>query len=573
MMKNLFFLTLILLFVSCNYNLVNKWENYDESEEIKTNATIENKRLQFKRIQSISNDKNQLINGFEREIFNFLENEYDLTKELVHEKSIPEIQQSVIDGKLTYYKLSLFYLTRIYLIEFDKESYLNSIISINKNILREAKNKDKIKNTNIYSLHGIPILLKDNIGFKGLPTTAGAHSLKNNFTDDASIVKQLKDSGALILGKTNLSEWANYFCYGCPNGYSAMGGQTLHPYGRKILDTGGSSSGSGVSTTSNLAAASLGSETSGSILSPSSANSLVGMKPTIGNVSRAGIVPISSTLDTAGPMTKFVIDNILIYNAINDFDPLDDYSVENYDIKIKEVVENKLEEYTIGYYKSFYERDSLYKNAIDFLIEDGVKLQAIDAPQIRLEGFAKILDEDMRYDLRSYLFFYGSKNLKVEDISSIIKYNEMDSVERAPYGQGIFKKIIQDTMTINDFEDLKFELMNKGNEFFDIPMNKYNLDAVLSINNYHAGYAAMAHNPCLTVPMKLRENNEPAGLTIIGKSFQEQKLYEIGYFFEKKYKGKDPTEKLNYLTKVTSSSTSSSIRRSPRFSKKEPDLY
>ena len=542
-MKNLSFLTLILLLVSCNYNLINKWENYDESDEIKTNATLENKRLQFKRIQSISNDKNQLINGFEREISNFLENEYDLTKELVYEKSIPEIQQSVIDGKLTYFKLSLFYLTRIYLIEFDQESYLNSIISINKNILREAKTKDKIKNNNIYSLHGIPILLKDNIGFKGLPTTAGAHSLKNNFTDDASIVKQLKDSGALILGKTNLSEWANYFCYGCPNGYSAMGGQTLHPYGRKILDTGGSSSGSGVSTTSNLAAASLGSETSGSILSPSSANSLVGMKPTIGNVSRAGIVPISSTLDTAGPMTKFIIDNILIYNAINDFDPLDDYSVENYDIKIEEVVDNKLDKYTIGYYKSFYERDSLYKNAIDFLIEEGVKLQIIDAPQIRLEGFAKILDEDMRSDLRSYLFFYGNKNLKVEDISSIIKYNEMDSVERAPYGQGIFKKIVQDTMSINDFEDLKFKLMNKGNEFFDIPMNKYNLHAVLSINNYHAGYAAMAHNPCLTVPMKLRDNNEPAGLTIIGKSFQEQILYEIGYFFEKKYKGRIPPKK------------------------------
>ena len=540
MIKNLSFLTLILLLVSCNYNLINKWENYDESDEIKTNATLENKRLQFKRIQSISNDKNQLINGFEREIFNFLETEYDLIKELVYEKSIPEIQQSVIDGKLTYYKLSLFYLTRIYLIEFDQKSYLNSIISINKNVLREAKTKDKIKNNNIYSLHGIPILLKDNIGFKGLPTTAGAHSLKNNFTDDASIVKQLKDSGALILGKTNLSEWANYFCYGCPNGYSAMGGQTLHPYGRKILDTGGSSSGSGVSTTSNLAAASLGSETSGSILSPSSANSLVGMKPTIGNVSRAGIVPISSTLDTAGPMTKFVIDNILIYNAINDFDPLDDYSVENYDIRLEEVVDSKLEEYTIGYYKSFYERDSLYKNAIDFLIESGVELQVIDAPQIRLEGFAKILDEDMRYDLRSYLFFYGSKNLKVEDISSIIKHNEMDSTERAPYGQGIFKKIIQDTMSINDFEDLKFELMTKGNEFFDIPMDKYNLDAVLSINNYHAGYAAMAHNPCLTVPMKLRKNNEPAGLTIIAKSFQEQKLYEIGYFFEKNYMGRIP---------------------------------
>ena len=116
----------------------------------------------------------------------------------------------------------------------------------------------------------------------------------------------------------------------------------------------------------------------------------------------------------------------------------------------------------------------------------------------------------------------------------------MDSVERAPYGQGIFKKIIQDTMTINDFEDLKFELMNKGNEFFDISMDKHNLDAILSINNYHAGYAAMAHNPCLTVPMKLRKNNEPSGLTIIGESFEEQKLYEIGYFFEKKYRGRIP---------------------------------
>ena len=148
----------------------------------------------------------------------------------------------------------------------------------------------------------------------------------------------------------------------------------------------------------------------------------------------------------------------------------------------------------------------------------------------------------MRHDLRSYLFSFGNKKLEVEDILTIIKYNEMDSIERAPYGQGIFKKIIQDTMSINDFEDLKFKLMTKGNDFFDIPMDKYNLDAVLSINNYHAGYAAMAHNPCLTIPMKLRKNNEPAGLTIIGKSFQEQKLYEIGYFFEKTYEGRIPPQ-------------------------------
>ena len=138
--------------------------------------------------------------------------------------------------------------------------------------MNEARKKDILGNDNIYSIFGIPILLKDNIGFESLPTTAGAYSLRQNYTKDAFITKKLKSEGAIVLGKTNLSEWANYFCSGCPNGYTSLGGQTLNPYGRKIIDTGGSSSGSGVATTSNLSSVSLGSETSGSILSPSSAN-------------------------------------------------------------------------------------------------------------------------------------------------------------------------------------------------------------------------------------------------------------------------------------------------------------
>lgn len=131
-----------------------------------------------------------------------------------------------------------------------------------------------------------------------MPTTAGAEALKGNQTGDAFIVERLKKNGALILGKANLSEWAYFFCGECPSGYSAVGGQTLNPYGRKIHDTGGSSSGSGVAVAANLAPVAVGSETSGSILSPSSSNSIVGLKPTIGLLSRGGIVPISSTLDT-----------------------------------------------------------------------------------------------------------------------------------------------------------------------------------------------------------------------------------------------------------------------------------
>ena len=545
-MKIIFRLTLVLFFLSCETGL-EKWKSYDQKAEISKNSLNENKKLQYKRIQSISSDKNDLISGYEKEINNFIETKYDKLASKILEKSIPEIQQSIIKKEFNYYDLTLFYISRIYLIEFNKNTYLNSIISINRNALDEARVRDKTGNADIYSIFGIPILLKDNIGFEGLATTAGAHSLQNNYTRDAFIIEGLKDKGAIILGKTNLSEWANYFCSGCPNGYTALGGQTLNPYGRMIIDTGGSSSGSGVATTSNLSSVSLGSETSGSILSPSSANSLVGMKPTIGNVSRTGIIPISSTLDTAGPMTKYIIDNIIVYNAINEYDNKDSYSKQNRDIQIKNVINFKPNEIKLGYYSNFYKNDNVYKNAIDFLRQKQIELIEIDAPKVNMAGFAKILDEDMRKDLKDYFLKYGNDDLSVSDIKSIIDYNNLDSIERSPYGQSIFKKIIRDTMPKDDFLKLKLRLMAEGNKFYDIPIDKHKLDAVLSINNYHAGYAAAAHNPALTVPMGLRENNEPAGLTFISKSNSEQTLYELGHYFESNFSGRVPPENSKWL--------------------------
>ena len=545
-MKIIIRLVLILFFVSCESGL-EKWKSYNQSAEISKNSSNENKKLQYKRIQSISSDKNDLIAGYEKEIKKFIETKYDNLTYKILEKSIPEIQQSIINEDYSYYDLTLFYISRIYLIEFNENTYLNSLISINKNALDEAKLRDKEGNTDIHSIFGIPILLKDNIGFEGLATTAGAHSLQNNYTRDAFIVEGLKEKGAIILGKTNLSEWANYFCSGCPNGYTALGGQTLNPYGRMTIDTGGSSSGSGVATTSNLSSVSLGSETSGSILSPSSANSLVGMKPTIGNVSRSGIIPISSTLDTAGPMTKYIIDNIIVYNAINEFDSQDTYSKQNEDIQIQNVINFKPSKIKLGYYSSFYKNDDAYKNAIDFLRQKQIELIEIDAPKVNMTGFAKILDEDMRNDLKDYFLKYGNDDLSVNDIKSIIDYNNLDSIERSPYGQSIFKKIIRDTMPKDDFLKLKLRLMAEGNKFYDIPIDKHKLDAVLSINNYHAGYAAAAHNPALTVPMGLRENNEPAGLTFISKSNSEQTLYELGHYFESNFSGRVPPKNSKWL--------------------------
>jgi len=539
-MKKLIIPLLVLIY-SCEENNLTKWVNYDESTELIESQENDNRRLQYKRIQSISKDKNELIKGFGKEISKFIKNKYKSYKELILEKSIPEIQKSIIEGKLSYYDLTLFYLSRIYMIEFDNKLYLNSIISINKDVLEIAKERDKNSKGEINSIYGIPILLKDNIGYDKLPTTAGAYSLRKNLTENAFIVNRLNNEGAIILGKTNLSEWANYFCLGCPNGYSALGGQTLNPYGRKILDTGGSSSGSGVATASNLSSVSLGSETSGSILSPSSSNSLVGMKPTIGHVSRSGIVPISSTLDTAGPMTKFVIDNIIVYNSIIGFDDNDSYSKTTSSINLEMIFNSSLKKKKLGYYSNYYNNDSIYKSNVDLLKSNGAELFELNPNSIQLNNFRKLLDEDMRRDLVSYLEDYGNMNLDVKDVASIIDFNSKDSIERSPYGQGIFRGILNNPFSDDEHINLRESLLSSGNLYFNQSFDKYELDAVLSINNYGAGYAAAAHNPCLTVPMGFRNNNQPVGLTFIGKSGSEQILFELGYSFENiSKKGKAP---------------------------------
>ena len=218
----------------------------------------------------------------------------------------------------------------------NKDLYLNSIISLNPNIILQARELDRNKSDN--PLYGIPILVKDNINVVDMVTSAGASVFKNNLVNnDATVIKNLKKNNVLILGKLNMSEWAYYFCRPCPVGYSSLGGQTLNPYGRKIFESGGSSSGSGVSIAASFAVASLGSETSGSILSPSSKNSLVGLKPTIGNISRSGIVPISSFYDTSGPMTSNVLDNAIIYNSMIGFDQSDELSKESSIINLEEM--------------------------------------------------------------------------------------------------------------------------------------------------------------------------------------------------------------------------------------------
>ena len=536
MKKLLYFTFLILLFIGCQKTKSQQdavvFKKYSESSAIQKQQDHENKRMQFKLFQSKYLDMNTVFKPFENDLEYFLEEHYTALKPLILEQDIPTLQKHIKTGRLSYEKLTLFYLYRIQKFESDSSKSLNSIISLNPNVLKEARARDKNKKENTeYAIYGMPILLKDNINTKDMPTTAGAIALaENKNTADAFIVEKLREKGALILGKVNLSEWAYFFCSGCPLGYSAIGGQTLNPYGRGIFETGGSSAGSAVTIAANFAVAAVGTETSGSITSPASLNSVVGLKPTIGVLSRTGIVPISSTLDTPGPMTKNIIDNAIFMNAMRGYDQTDAASKELAVDYFKNGFKQKLKGRRLGVIKPLL-TDSIYSATVGKLRRAGAELIEITPPEVALNGFLTLLNIDMKNDLPKYLAADADEQIAVTSVKDVIAFNLKDSLLRAPYGQQLFEGIVEDTTTLAKLEIIKTNLTNSGRKYFQALKND-NLEAILSINNYHSGFAAVANHPTLTVPMGYKNSGEPISLTFIGTPLSERILLEIGYAFE-----------------------------------------
>ncbi len=515
------------------------WEPYNDSAEVADNADHKIPRMRFKMIQSKVLDKNEVFRPLYDAVLKMGEAEYETLKPMILEQDIPTIQSHISEGALTYEKLVLFYLYRIYNYELPNGTTLNTVIAFNENVVTEARALDEHMNSEgaqkNHPIYGMPILLKDNIDTEGMPTTAGSIALKNNRVDDAFIVRKLKENGALILGKVNLSEWAYFLCDGCPVGYSAVGGQTLNPYGRKIFETGGSSSGSATSVAANYAVAAIGTETSGSILSPSSQNSVVGLKPTIGLLSRTGIVPISSTLDTPGPITKNVRDNAIVLSAMIGEDEDDPASVAGKATYLELLSEEpSLKGKRLGAMRYLIAGDTIYKNTIDKLKSLGAIVVEFDPPEVTMEGFLSILNIDMRNDLPAYLTanVKNREAAKIRSIADAVTFNRADSVVRIPYGQALFEGILADTTSAAHLDTIKNTLEKNGRRFFDTALDKFNLDAILSINNYHAGYAAVAKYPALTVPMGYKTNGEPIGITFIAKQFHEPELLALGRAFE-----------------------------------------
>ncbi len=534
-MKKLLLFLLFAVIASCSQPPKQYWKPYDESVELMENETHENSRMRYKLIQSKFHDKNVMWFPFEKALNRFGDEKYNALKPLIIEQNIPTIQQHIASGNLSYEDLVTFYLYRIRLLESNPETTLHAVLALNPNVIEEAKQKDADKPSTKHPIYGMPILLKDNMNTANMPTTAGAAILEHHFPDeDAFVVKKLKENGALILGKVNLSEWAYYFCDGCPLGYSAIGGQTLNPYGRKIFETGGSSSGSGVSVAANYAVAALGSETSGSILSPSSKNAVVGLKPTIGLVSRTGIVPISSTLDTSGPMTKNVTDNAILLDAITAVDQKDSItlSAPRLGFFLESTKQTSLKGIRLGAISALIETDSLYRNAIDDLKKAGAEVVEMAPTNVSLSGFATILSGDMKRDLPAYFSATSTAGFSNLDVQKIINFNSSDSLRYMPYNQARLDGVLADTVSAQRLVNIKKQLNKNASSFFDTPIKTHKLDAVLSINNYHAAYAAIAFYPCLTVPMGYSELGEPKGLTFIAPSFNEEKLLSIAAGYE-----------------------------------------
>lgn len=536
MKKFLILILSISFLISCQENKEKQatvtFKKYDETLGLQKQQNHKSKRMQFKLFQSKYLDMNTVFKPFETDLAYFSEENYAALKPFILEQDIPTLQKNIKEGTLSYEKLTLFYLYRIRKFESDSIKSLNSIISLNPNVLKEARTRDKNKKENAeYSIYGMPIFLKDNINTKDMPTTAGAIALaENKNTADAFIVKKLREKGGLILGKVNLSEWAYFFCSGCPLGYSAIGGQTLNPYGQGVFETGGSSAGSAVTVAANFAVAAVGTETAGSITSPSSLNSVVGLKPTIGVLSRTGIIPISSTLDTSGPMTKSVIDNAIFMNAMSGYDKNDFASKKIDENYFQNGFSQKLKGRRLGVLTSLLS-DSIYATTIEKLKKEGVEIVEITPSEISFDGFTTLLNIDMKHDLPKYLSEFAAKNITVKSVKDVVLFNLKDSVLRAPYGQQLFNGIVKDKTSLEELEIIKNNLIAEGKKYLQALKSK-NLDAILSINNYHSGIAAVAKHPTLTVPMGYKNSGEPISLTFIGIPFSERKLLEIGYGFE-----------------------------------------
>ena len=482
------------------------------------------------------------------------------------EVGIAELQSRMKQGALSSRTLTQAYLDRIAAID-DAGPSLNAVIELNPDAIKEAQARDAERQGGRVRgpMHGIPVLIKDNIDTTPMVNSAGSLALANHRPkQDAFVIQRLRDAGAVILGKTNLSEWANFRSLHSVSGWSGRGGLTRNPY---VLDRSacGSSSGTGSAIAASLAAAGIGTETNGSIICPSSVTGLVGLKPTVGLVSRNGIIPISSSQDTAGPMTRSVADAAVLLAAMVGRDENDRVTansvgraVFDYPLHLNA---NGLRGARIGVLRQKMGTDTAVDAAMERAIATMRRAGAVvvDA-QIPTDGQwdageLDVLTWEFRASLEHYLTTRGAP---MGSLAQIMEFNRRHAGDEMSYfGQDLFEQAAAKG-PLNDPVYLETRSTIRklaGEQGIDAALQAQQLDALVApavaaawkadMTNgdprIPSGYgaAAVAGYPSLTVPMGEKQGL-PLGIVFMGTAWSEPRLIELGYAYEQLSKARKP---------------------------------
>ena len=497
------------------------------------------------------------------------------------EATITDIQRRMTAGELSAHSLVQAYVARIDEIddncsrtacEKQKATGLNAVIEINPGALAIADALDKERKSKgpRGPMHGIPVLIKDNIDTAdAMQTTAGSLVLVGSKpAQDSAVARKLRDAGAVIVGKTNLSEWANIRSSHSTSGWSGRGGLTRNPY---ALDRNpcGSSSGSGAAVSANLCAVAVGTETDGSIVCPSSANGIVGIKPTLGLLSRAGIIPISHSQDTPGPMARTVRDAAILLGALAGSDPRDPATADTDTKKQKDYTRfldpNGLRGARIGVARKYFGFSDSVDALMNHLIDEMKSAGAVIVDPADLESHGKFDDTELvvlMYELKADLNAYlGSRpDARVRTLAEVIAFNEQNKEKEMPYfGQDLFLKAQEKgPLTDKDYVAAlaaNHKLSREGG--IDGVMDKFHLDAIVAptggpawltdlANGDHAvggssNAAAVAGYPNINVPAGFIFGL-PVGISFFGRAWSEPVLLKIAYGFEQLVKARKPPQ-------------------------------
>jgi amidase len=543
------------------------------------------------------------------------------------ETTIPAVQQALRDRVITAEQLVRMYLKRI--AAYDGESttaHLNSYIHLNRHVLDDARDADKDNDNDDHDrnafdrdgdgrghrqrrpLHGIPMILKDNIDTRDMPTTAGSLALAGSFPrSDAFITKKLRAAGAIFLGKATMTEFANFLTNGMPAGYSSLGGYGYNAYdprpdprdaldalgrplndGRPVLTPGGSSSGSGIAVGANLAEVGIGTETSGSILSPGTANMLVGIKPTVGLVSRDGIIPITADQDTAGPLARNVTDAAIVLGVIAGFDPRDSATFaclrpgNCFSDYTRFLDKDALKGARIAVPPPPANRAQVIADAVATLTAQGATVDMVPALAPQLGGCpsrppaanyppspdpippatlrcSTVLNYGFKRDLNQYIRDHVRRSFPIQSLTDVVNFNAAHMLAATKYDQdlAIFSDFFDvspgsaDTLRYQrdraeDITRSRGAILSVLNGADGMPGTSDDYDALLFSGNSGAGTPAKAGFPSIVVPSGTFDNNlvtppfpdgfvanpGPAGVTFSGRAFSEPLLIGLAFAYE-----------------------------------------